>query len=293
MKIIILGAGGIGSLVGALLSEGNDVLLVGRKEHVDKLNKDGLEISGCVNVNVKVKASEKIEGIEEDSLIVLVTKTFDIEDSLKEIKHLIKETNTILVLQNGLGNEELVKDIVDCNVLRGITTAGVTFLEPGKINCSNIGDISLENSPVSGSIADIFNKAGLKAEISEDIKKRIWIKLIANCVMNPLSAILKIKNGELIKMPDLIKLVINEIVRVAEKEGLKFNNDEVFDLVVKVIKDSAENKSSMLQDILKCKKTEIDFMNGKVVELGKKYKVATPVNEMIVSMVKFLENKKV
>ena len=291
MKIIILGAGGIGSFVGALLSEENDVLLIGRKEHVDKINKDGLDISGCVNGNFKVKAAEKIEDIEEDSLIVLATKTFDIESSLKEIKNLIKKNNTILVLQNGLGNEELVRSIVDCRVVRGITTAATNFAEPGKVICNYVGEISLEDSEFSEKLMNIFNKTAIKTGMPEDMKKRIWAKLIFNCAINPVTAILKVKNNELLKIPDLIKNIADEIVLVAEKEGLKLDSKEIFDMIIKVIIDSGGNTSSMLQDVMKGRETEIDFMNGKVVELGKKHKIATPVNEMLVSMVKFLEKQ--
>ena len=83
----------------------------------------------------------------------------------------------------------------------------------------------------------------------------------------------------------------NNVILVAEEEGLKFDKKEIFNRVSKGLKDSGDNTSSMLQDILKGRKTEIDFLNGKIVELGKKYKVNTPVNEVLVSMVKFLENK--
>lgn len=291
MKIIILGAGGIGSLIGALLSKENDVLLVGRKEHVDKINRDGLEIEGVIKGNFKVKAAEKIENIEENTLIVLTTKTFGIESSLKEIKHLIKKDTIILSLQNGLGTEDLIKSIVDCKVIRGITTMGTTFLEAGNVICSNIGNIYLEDSDFSGKINDVLNKVGLNSEVSGNMKERMWLKLMVNCVMNPLTAVFQVKNGAIERVPELVKSIINEVILVAEKEGLNFNSEEIFNTVMKAIKNSAENKSSMLQDILKGKKTEIDFLNGKVVELGKKHNVKTPVNEMLVSMVKFLEKQ--
>lgn len=291
MKIIILGAGGIGSLVGALLSKENDVLLIGRQRHVDKIDKDGLDVSGCVNENFKVKAETEIDNIEENTFIILSTKVIDSEKAINDIKDLVKGDTIILCMQNGLGSEEIVKNIVNCKVVRCITTAGTAFLEPGKIICSNIGNIYLEDSEVSSSICDIFNKAGFEAEVSKNFKERVWIKLTVNCVMNTLTAIFRVKNGELSKVPGLVKSITDEAVMVAEKEGLKFNNEEMFDLVIKVIKDSAENKSSMLQDILKEKKTEIDFLNGKIVELGKKHKVKTSINEVLVSMVKFLEKQ--
>ena len=291
MKIIVLGAGGIGSFVGALLSKENDVLLVGRQKHVDKINKDGLEISGCIDENFKVKAAEKVENIEEGTLVILAAKAVDTEKSIKDIKDLIKKDTIILVLQNGLGNEDLVKSIVECKVIRGITTTATNFVKPGKVICNYLGEIYLENLESSLEIKNIFNKTKIKTEIAEDIKKRIWMKLIFNCAINPLTAILKVKNNCLLKIPNLIKNTIDEIILVAEKEGLKFDKKEIFNRVSKGLKDSGDNTSSMLQDILKGKKTEIDFLNGKIIELGKKHNIKTPVNEVLVSMVKFLENK--
>lgn len=291
MKIIILGAGGIGSLVGALLSKENDVLLVGRKEHVDKINKNGLQITGCINENFKIRAETKIKNIEKNTLIILTTKVSDTEKAINDIKDLIKNDTIILCMQNGLGSEEIVKQIVKCRVLRAITTAGTTFLEAGKIQCTNIGNIYLEDSKISKNLDEIFNKSGLKSEIAKNFKERVWIKLTVNCVMNTLTAIFKVKNGELLKVPELIKSVINEIVLVAKKEGLNFNNEKMYNMVIEILKKSAENKSSMFQDILRGRKTEIDYLNSKIVELGKKYNIKTPVNETLVHIIKFLENK--
>ena len=197
MKVIILGAGGIGSLVGALLSRNNDVLLIGRKTHVDEINQNGLRISGSITKNFKIEASTEVEEIEDNSLIVLSTKATNGEEAINNIKNKIKKNNIILCLQNGLGSEDIVKNIVDCTVIRGVITAGTTFLEPGKIICSNIGSIYLEKSDVSEKISGIFNKSDLPAEVDENIKDRIWKKLIANCVMNPLTAVFKVKNGDL------------------------------------------------------------------------------------------------
>ena len=291
MKIIVLGAGGIGSLVGGFLSKDNDVVLIGREKHVNEINKNGLTISGAINENFKVKAATKIDSIDENDLIILSTKATNNEKPLNEIKNLIKKNNVILCLQNGIGNEEQIRKIVDCKVVRAITTAGTVFLDPGKIECSNLGDIFVEESNDSKKIVDLMNKSGLKAQVSLDIKDRIWKKLIANCVMNPLTAIFRIKNGELAKCPDLIKSIVHELILVANKEGLNYSEKEVFENIMNIIKESKLNKSSMLQDIIKGRKTEIDFLNGAVVELGKKYNINCPVNKSLIWMVGFLENK--
>jgi len=291
MKIIVLGAGGIGSLVGGFLSKNNDVVLICREKHVNEINKNGLMLNGAVNENFKVEAATKIDSIDENDLIILSTKATDNEKTLNEIKNLIKKNNVILCLQNGLGNEVQIKRIIDCKIVRAITTAGTIFLDPGKIECSNLGDIFVEESKDSEKIVDLMNKSGLKAQVSPNIKDRIWKKLIVNCVMNPLTAIFRVKNGDLAKCPDLIKSIVHELILVANKEGLNYSEEEVFENIMNIIKESKLNKSSMLQDIIKGRKTEIDFLNGAVVELGKKYNINCPVNDSLVGIIRFLENK--
>lgn len=291
MKIIILGAGGIGSLVGALLSKNNDVLLIGRKTHVNKINKNGLEISGCVNKNFKIKAKTRIDKIDNNTLIILTTKVIDNKNSINEIKNLIKKDTVILCLQNGLGGENIVENIVDCKVLRGITTAATTFLEPGKVKCYSLGNIYLEKSNFTTKICSIFNNSNLQTKISEDIKNRIWKKLIVNCVMNTLTAIFNVKNEELIKYPDLIRNLIHELILVANKEGLNFNENEFFVIITNIIQNSKDNKSSMLQDVMKGRKTEIDYLNGKIIKLAEKHELEIPINQLIVKIINFMEKK--
>ena len=285
MKIIILGAGAIGSLVGAMLSKDNDVVLIGNKEHVDKINKNGLEISGKINKNFKIKAETKISKIGDNDLIILTTKAYDNERAVKSIKNSIKKNNVILVLQNGLGNEEVIKKFAKCRVIRGITDSAATFLDPGKVKSNNIGYIYLEDSEKSKKIAEVLKKAGFEAEVISNIKEKIWQKLIVNCVINPLTAVFKVKNRELEKFPEQIRLLIRELISVARKEGMNFNEKETFDMVMKVIKDSGENQSSMLQDVLKGKKTEIDFLNGKIVKIAKKYGIKCPINQDLTGII--------
>lgn len=291
MKIIVLGSGGIGSLVGGLLSKHADVVLVGKKEHIDEINKNGLEISGCLNENIKVKAIEEIESIDDNDIIVLSTKATNNKETLGKIKHLIRKNNTIVCLQNGLGNESEIRKIVYCKVVRAIITAGTTFLEPGKVKCSNLGNIFLEESDISKEFVDLVDKTGIKAEVLADLKEKVWMKLIANCVMNTLSAVLRVKNGELAKHPELVKAIIHETVLVANKEGLNYDENETYKNVMKIINDSAENQSSMLQDMIKGRKTEIDYLNGAIVQLGKKYGIECPVNEGLVMIIKGMEKQ--
>lgn len=288
MNIIVLGSGAIGSLYGAKLSKLNDVTLVARQKHINKINNDGLKIVGIEENVYKLKATAKIENIENNTLILLTTKVHDNKKAIDTIKDLIKKDTIILCMQNGLYSENIVKDIVGdrCLVLRGITNVGATFLEPGKVQFSNLSSTKIENSNISEELAENFDKCGLKCSVSENIKQDIWKKLILNCVLNPVSAILRVENGKIAdeRLNTLKKSIVDECLKVAEKDDVRFDIDFV-KIINDAIKDS-RNLSSMHQDVLKGKKTEIDYLNGAVVELGKKYGIKCPVNEALVVIVK-------
>jgi len=292
-KIFILGAGAIGSTYGALLSRRNDVTLIGRKAHINAINKNGITLPGDVNYKFFVKAETVIKEIPNDTLIILTTKAYDVSNAVLSIKPLLREDATILVLQNGLGIEKIVRDMIKdkAQVVRGLVTLAAEFFEPGKIAFWQ-GQTILESTKTSERIARVFNGCGLKTRISNNMQEEIWKKLIVNCVVNPLTAILQVRNNEI--MVDSLKKIrhkiIQECIAVAQVEGIHFESNLEECIERKIA--GYTNYSSMCQDIMKGKKTEIDFLNGRIVELGRKHGVPTPVNETLVGLIKFLEGRK-
>jgi len=289
-KIFVLGAGAIGSSYGALFSRKNDVTLIGRKTHVEAINTKGLEISGDIQERFFVRAETGIKEVPSDTLILLTTKAYDSAKALTEIKNLLKNDTVILILQNGLGNEKLVKRILGekIQVLRGLVTIGAEFSEPGKITFWK-GDTILEQAETSKRIADLFNESGLKTRISNDFEKELWNKLVVNCVVNPLTAILRVRDNEIVvdALKEVRHGIINECVKVGKTEGIVFEPDLEESTDRRILQYT--NFSSMCQDLMKGKKTEIDFLNEKIVELGRKHRISTPINETLVSLVKSLE----
>ena len=308
MNIIVLGAGAIGSLYGAKLSKLNDVTLIARKEHANNINKNGLKIMGLENKTYKLKADKEIKRIESNTLILLTTKVYDSKKAINDIKNLIKKDTTILCLQNGLYSENVVKNIVGkkCLVLRAVTNFGAAFLKPGVIKYNNYSYTAIEKNKKtkifarhaservrkltrSQLIAKIFVDCGLNGYVSDNIKTAMWKKLIMNCVLNPITAILKIENNGIAdeRLNPLKKLIVDECLKVAEKDGVNFNID-----FVKEINETFENSrniSSMYQDLTKGNHTEIDYLNYAVVKLGKKYGIKCPVNLALVNIIKEME----
>ena len=293
MKIIVLGAGAIGSLFGAKLSKLNDVTLIARKEHADAINRKGLKMIGLENRIYNVKAATKVKKIEENTLILLATKVNGSEKAIKGIKNLIRKDTIILCLQNGLYSENIVKKIVGngCLVLRAITNFGAIFLKPGVVDYKSCSLASIEKSPRSNEITGNFAKCGLSGCVSSNIKYDMWKKLVFNCVLNPLTAILKIENRGICdeRLNPLKKLVIDECIKVAEKDGIKFDID-----FLKTLNEEfrqSQNISSMQQDLIKGKKTEIDYLNGAVAGLGRKYGIECPVNEALAAIIKSMKSQ--
>jgi 2-dehydropantoate 2-reductase len=291
-KIIVLGAGAVGSSYGAFLSRKNDVTLIANPDHVQAINSNGLTLSGDVEETFAVKAQTKTEDIPSGTLLLLTTKMYDLPDATSGIKDLIKKDTVVLILQNGLENKELVKGILGNNiqVIRGLPMIGAEFTEPGKIVFRN-GETVLESTKGVERIAKVFNECGLRTRISKQFREELWEKLVLNCVVNPLTGILRVRNNE-IGVKSLMKLrhmIMEECIKVGEAEGIRFKPDLKRSVDKKIL--SYKNFSSMYQDLMKEKKSEIDFLNGKIVELGKKNGVPTPVNEALVCMIKLLEGK--
>ena len=290
MKFIIYGAGALGSLFAAFLSQRHDVLVVGRKEHINAIKKNGLKVEGITN-GIFHPYTEW-DGSKYD-VILLTTKAYD---TLEATKEAVKKFGVIpvLSLQNGLNNEEKIASIVGMkNVIGGITNHGVTFLEYGVIRHAGYGEtiIGEMNGKITSRIRKIaiaFNESGIKTRISRNIKKEIWKKTIINSAINGLTAMFKCKNGGLLKYQNLIKEICKEGEKIAASEGFIIKNS--FKKTMEVIKNTAENYSSMLQDIMKGKKTEIEEINGEIARIGRKHGIEACFNIVITKIIKEMEN---
>jgi len=289
-KIFVLGAGAIGSVLGGLLSEKNDVTLIGNKTHVDAVSSNGLSVSGDVVANFHVHADTKIRQIPEKTLIFLTTKAHDSERAIKKVRKLLRNDTVILVLQNGLGNEEIVRRVAGTKVkvLRGITTMAAEFFNPGEVEYWK-GETAIAHDAQADKVAQTLNSSMLKTTLSKNIEQEIWSKTVVNSVVNPLTAIFRVRNREIGTQPlaNVRHHIVRECIQVGRAEGIPFPKG----LEQRVDREilAYANFSSMCQDILKRRKTEIDFLNGRIVELGRKHCVPTPVNETLVDFIKFLE----
>jgi 2-dehydropantoate 2-reductase len=292
-KIFVLGAGAIGSSLSAFLSGKNNVTLIGNKAHVDAVNSNRLILEGDFAGRFSVKAETTIKEIPSNSLILLTTKAYDLTRGVVGLNRFIKDDTVIVVLQNGIQIKELVQEAVKnkIQVVRCLILMAAEFFEPGKIRLWN-GEIVVERSEIGEKIAELFHDSELKTRISEDILFEEWNKLVVNCVINPLTAILRVRDNEIAvdSLNEIRHRIVEECVQVGKAEGISFKPNLEREIDRKIL--SYTNYSSMYQDIFKRKKTEIDFINGIIVKLGKKHGIPTYANETMVGLIKFMETQK-
>ncbi|HVQ00289.1 MAG TPA: 2-dehydropantoate 2-reductase [Candidatus Thermoplasmatota archaeon] len=295
MKILVVGAGAIGSLFGAMLSKKNDVILLGRSRHVDAINRNGLCVTGKTRMRIRIAAVDSADRISMiPDVILLTVKSYDTEIAIKEVQPLINNKTTVISLQNGLENIEKIAQVISTRqVLAGVTTHGVIFSKPGEIIHTGKGN-TLLGAPTRDAarrvvgMVRLFNDAGIKTHASRHILRELWRKAIINSSINPITAFLQCKNGYLLKnaiLEHLVEKVCEESTRVAQQNGITITPEDMIRRTKKVIRETAENYSSMAQSIQQGKRTEIETINGSFVRFGKHHRVQTPLNSMLLELI--------
>lgn len=302
MKIVIVGPGAIGSLFGTFLIKAKEEIhfLDHNQKRVQRLKKDGIKmegISGSHHVDIDIAANSKDIGISD--LVIICVKSYDTEEAIKDAKYLIGDNTQVLTLQNGVGNVQILEEAVgDERVIGGITSQGANVKDWGHVIHAGRGDavIGKRDKKILGPIRDVakvLNRAGFPTKISKDIDSVIWSKLIINVGINALTALTRLNNGRLLEFDGtkaIMKKAVSEAVKVAKRKRIKLIYDDPIQKVESVCKATAKNVSSMLQDVLKKRKTEIDFINGAVVRQGANFNIPTPANETLTNLIKTIES---
>jgi 2-dehydropantoate 2-reductase len=286
--ILVLGAGAIGSLYAAKLAARHPVTIVARPGHVEAIRRHGLRLTGRELLTAPVDAVTQVDTIAAGTIILLTTKVNDSEAAISAVADRLRDDTVIVCLQNGLHSEAIARRAVHgrCRVLRAITQFGAIFQAPGVVEYTVAGHTLLEKSPESAAIADRLTACGLDGRVSDDIKVDVWRKLIFNCVINPITSIIGSEVGAIAdpRLDPLKRLVVDECLEVARTEGVAFDLD--FVRTIADVFGSSRNIASMRQDLMRGKPTDIDHMNGAVVDLGRRSGIECPVNAALVAIIK-------
>jgi 2-dehydropantoate 2-reductase len=293
MQVVVFGAGSLGSLVGGLLAREHEVTLVGRRPHVDAVSGSGLRVEGAVEAHVRPAATTDGEGLVAD-LAVVTVKAFDTEPAAGALG--TGELRGALSLQNGLGNEATLAARLDCPVLAGTATYGAERPAPGVVRCTGVGEVTLGareggRSELADEVGDAFAGAGVETTVARDMPRRLWSKLAVNAGINGVTALARVDNGAVASGPagDLAAEAARETARVARAEGVDVGDEAAVAALRSVADATAVNTSSTLQDVQAGRRTEVDALNGAVVERGEAHGVATPVNRTIAGLLRAWE----
>ena len=282
----------------ACLADSHQVSLVGRRDHVDAIRKHGLRVSGHTELRqtalTAVVDPEELGG-DAAEVILLTVKAYDTEEAVAALSR-FWESSIFVSLQNGLGNEEIIGRGAS-KVLGAVINQGVTFLGPGEILHAGEGETEL--GPFGGTAAEdaeavaaAFEQAGLPARSVPNIREKIWAKVVLNAAVNPLTALLEKRTGELLgseALVEAVSLVVEESVAIAGACDVSLAATEILDKIRAVAEATRDNKSSMLQDLERGRRTEIDAINGALVEHARKHGVPCPANELLAHMVRAAE----
>ncbi len=314
MNILIIGSGAIGIALGAsMLSQKAKVSFYSREKTAQAIKTKGIERIGLFN-HYKFTSDEFTVYTTYDDIpnnqfdyVFISSKTTandDISKKLDENRRILKNNARIIIFQNGFGNDKLYlrffnKTQVFCaRVITGFNRPQLNISEI-TVHTQPILLGSLQDSPVEclSEIAEMINNSGIPSQTTTELSKYLWDKMLYNCTLNPLSAVLNVNYGKLTENEYTIEIMnelIDEIFNVIKTSGYSsnWNSSEEYKEIFysKLVPDTYNHKSSTLQDILKKQKTEIDTLTGKVIELADEYNVEVPVNKVIYNQIKALES---
>ncbi len=309
MKVLVVGLGALGTVYSCLLKrKGHQVTGLVREPMVKSIRERGVKVTGIwgdhhAMLDRVVADTDLVEDTDID-MILLTVKSFDTDYIAYQIKHLVTPETYVVLLQNGYGNfETAAKYIPAPQLIQGRVIFGAETLLAGVSKVTVIADDVIIGSPdnqidarVIENIAAIFTEAGIPTRASGEVLKYLWGKIIYNSALNPLGAIFKVNYGRLAEVEES-RLLMNNIVSEIF-DLLSVSRQETFwpdaaaylkDFYEKLIPTTAAHHASMLQDIQKGKRTEIDALNGAIVRLGQEYGIKLPTNEMVTLMIKAKE----
>ena len=298
----MLGAGAVGCYFGGMLARaGQDVTLIGRSERVQAINELGLEMD-CKSFQelVHVKASDDLSILRDADLVLLSVKSLDTEKTIQAIASILPSHAVILSLQNGVANIDIASKWIPNPLYAAVVYVATGMLGHRTMKHHGRGELYIGSLQLAqerdqenlAAICMLFESADVPCSMSKQIKKDMWLKFLVNCSYNAISGIGQITYGEMVLIPEILQQIdhiTEEFLAIATAEGVNISAAEAIEANALIASTMVTQRSSTAQDLARGKQTEIDFLNGYIVELGKRYGIPVPYNESIYALVKMLE----
>jgi 2-dehydropantoate 2-reductase len=302
-RIAIVGGGAMGSIYASLLSGGgHDVWLIDVwREHVDAVRRHGLRVDGPGDRQrvVTISATTSTEDIGQFDLVLVAVKAFHTAQAGASVGRLLTPGGIVLTMQNGIGNaERLAAMLPDARVAIGVPGHGGTLLRPGHVAHrvaapTELGWLRPDAADDPASVAELLTRAGLETRATHDVRALLWAHVAVVAGVNAIAALCRIPNYEVATLPDaarLSELAVREVVAVATAAGVELRwDDPVAAARAVYLANGPAHLSSMTVDVLRERRTEIDALNGAVVEYGRQLGIPTPVNEALTLAIKTVE----
>ena len=296
-KIAVMGAGAVGCYYGGMLARaGHDVTLIGRPNHVDAIQRDGLLLdTQSFKEQVRLQASTEPSAVAGATLVLFCVKSTDTESAAAAIRPHLLPGALVLSLQNGVDNAVRLQAALPAQeVAASVVYVATEMPGPGHVKHNGRGELVIAASPNSTEAAALLAAAGVPTDISANVEGALWAKLILNCAYNALSAITQQPYGQLVQgegVQDVIRDLVNECLAVAQADGITVPGD-VWQAVERIAQTMPQQLSSTAQDLARGKRSEIDHLNGYVLRRGEVLGIATPVNRVMHTLVKLLEESR-
>ncbi|MHB9073024.1 MAG: ketopantoate reductase family protein [Desulfobaccales bacterium] len=306
MRYLIVGAGALGSVFGGLLQQsGQSVKFIGRGPHFEHITTHGLAIDGIWGELQPGPVAPHSDPSGQYEVILLCVKSFHTQEACRRVKGLLAPQGLIVSVQNGLGNLEIIaEEFGPEHTIGARVIFGAQVIHPGLVRVTVYAEPVLLGATTSGSPKQILvqtvedlNRAGIPTRKVDDILPHLWGKVLYNCALNPLGAILGVPYGALGNDPQtraLMRLIIEEIYQVAAARGVRLGHDDAGSyfkfFMENLVPATADHWPSMWQDLHAGRHTEIEALNGAICRYGEAAGVPTPYNDAVSRLVRFLEH---
>ena len=300
-----MGAGAVGSFYGAMLARaGQRVVMIGRRPHVEAVQRDGLKLDMAGQVEtLRAEASAELAAVQGADLVLFCVKSTDTDTVASELAPLLEPHAVVLSLQNGVENAATIARHVRQTVVPAVVYVATAMAGPGTVRHFGRGDLVIgalnadarNDAAVSAVLRDLvtlFGSADVKVTISNDVMAELWSKLMVNCAYNAISALAQAPYASLAAQPevrDIQHAIVREVVALAQAEGIGLQLEPSLQAMERIAIAMPAQLSSTAQDMARRKPSEIDHLNGFIARRGRELGVAVPINQTLTALVKLVE----